>query len=87
MGRAARVFSVDGVRNSRSQLDAKRPGRTPPEKGDPLDPAAVCICRNPGGLPNVYEGQRELRQALMPYLILSDIHGNREALEAVLDHA
>src|SRR5580765_3367523 len=23
----------------------------------------------------------------MPYLILSDIHGNREALEAVLDHA
>jgi predicted phosphodiesterase len=23
----------------------------------------------------------------MPFLILSDIHGNREALEAVLDHA
>src|SRR6266851_6134677 len=23
----------------------------------------------------------------MPYLILSDVHGNREALEAVLDHA
>ena len=23
----------------------------------------------------------------MHYLILSDIHGNREALEAVLDHA
>ena len=23
----------------------------------------------------------------MPYLIVSDIHGNREALEAVLDHA
>jgi hypothetical protein len=70
----------------------KDPAGQAPEKGDPLDPAAVaevspCICRNPGGLPNVYEGQRALRQALMPYLILSDIHGNREALEAVLDHA
>jgi predicted phosphodiesterase len=43
--------------------------------------------RDPRNLRIRQQGHRNLPGKILSYLILSDIHGNREALEAILDHA
>ena len=48
-------------------------------------PSSQIDCRNLEVLPKA--GQSEIGSRLVKFLILSDIHGNREALEAVLAHA